>query len=112
MGLLRTKLKLPPSPPDPASISPDIMSLHAIVSARYVGAASLLSMKTPEEGFQKQGKVLEDIREGYKGKVERVYRMSKDQQDVFQAGLQNYSNFGGHGSGNRRTNSVYLYILR
>ena len=100
MDLLRTKLKLPPSPPDPASISPDIMSLHAIVSARYVGAASLIPMKAPQEGFQKQGKVLEDTREGYKGKVERVYRLSKDQQAVFQAGLQNYTNFGGHGSGN------------
>ena len=107
MDLLRTKLKLPPSPPDPASISPDIMSLHAIVSARYVGAASLIPMKAPQEGFQKQGKVLEDTREGYKGKVERVYRLSKDQQAVFQAGLQNYTNFGGHGSGNGRTNSVY-----
>ena len=46
-------------------------------------------------------KVLKGIREGYKGKVERVFRLSKDQQDVFQAGLQNYCNFGGHGSGNR-----------
>ena len=107
MDLLRTKLKLPPSPPDPARISPDIMSLHAIVSARYVGAASLLPMKAPQEGFQKQGKVLGGIREGYKGKVDRVYRLSKDQQAVFQAGLQNYTNFGGHGSGNRRTSSVY-----
>ena len=61
-------------------------------------------MKTPQEVFQKQGDVLKDVREGYQGKVDRVYRMSKDQQAVFQAGLQNYSNFGGHGSGAKITN--------
>ena len=68
-----------------------------------MGAASLLPMKAPHEGFQKQGELLEDVREGYKGKVDRVYRMSKDQQAVFQAGLQNYTNFGGHGSGAKIT---------
>ena len=77
-----------------------------------MGAASLLPMKAPQEGFQKQGELLEGIREGYKGKVERVYRLSKDQQAVFQAGLQNYTNFGGHGSGNRRTNTVFIYVPR
>ena len=56
-------------------------------------------MKISQEGFQEQGKLLKDIREGYKKKVDRVYRFSKDQQAVFQAGPQNYSNFGGHGSG-------------
>ena len=70
-----------------------------MISTRYVGAASLIPMKIPQEGFQKQGELLKGIREGYKEKVERVYRFSKDQQAVFQAGLQNYSNFGGHGSG-------------
>ena len=99
MSRLCTKLKLPSSPPHPARISPDILALHNTISARYVGAASLIAMKTPQEGFQKQGELLEGIREGYKGKVDRVYRMSKDQQAVFQAELQNYSNFGGHGSG-------------
>ena len=103
MSRLCTRLKLPSSPPDPARISPDILALHNTISARYVGAASLLPMKAPQEGFQKQGELLEDVREGYKGKVDRVYRMSKDQQAVFQAGLQNYSNFGGHGSGAKIT---------
>ena len=56
-------------------------------------------MKTPQEGFQKQVELLKGIREGYIGKVDRVYRLSKDQQAVFQAGLRNYNNFGGHGSG-------------
>ena len=106
MSRLCTKLKLPSSPPDPARISPDILALHNTISARYVGAASLIAMKTPQEGFQKQGELLEGIREGYKGKVDRVYRMSKDQQAVFQAGLQNYSNFGGHGSGNNDFTSI------
>ena len=99
MSHLRTKLGLPSSPPDPTKISPDIMALSNIVSTRYVGAASLVPIKTPQESFQKQGQLLKGIREGYKGKVDRVYRMSKDQQAVFQAGLQNYNNFGGHGSG-------------
>ena len=106
MSRLCTKLKLPSSPPHPARISPDILALHNTISARYVGAASLIAMKTPQEGFQKQGELLEGIREGYKGKVDRVYRMSKDQQAVFQAGLQNYSNFGGHGSGNNDFTSI------
>ena len=56
-------------------------------------------MKIPQEGFQKQVTLLKDIREGYQERVNRVYRFSKDQQAVFQAGPQNYSNFGGHGSG-------------
>ena len=103
MGLLRTKLKLPSSPPDEANISPDIKSLHTTITARYVGAASFILMKTPQEGFQKQEKLLKNIREGYKEKVEKVFKMSKDQQAVFQADLQNYSNFGGHGSGAKTT---------
>ena len=56
-------------------------------------------MKIPQEGFLQQGELLKGIREGYQEKVDRVYRFSKDQQAVFQAGPQNYSNFGGHGSG-------------
>ena len=99
MTLLRTKLKLPTIPADQSKISPDILALHTTIAARYIGAASLIPMKTPQEGFKKQEDLLLDIREGYKGKVKRVYRLSKDQQAVFQSGLQNYSNFGGHGSG-------------
>ena len=69
-------------------------------------------MKAPQEGFQKQGELLEGIREGYKGKVDRVYRMSKDQQAVFQSGLQDYNNFGGHGSGtqNLKLNFVTTFL--
>ena len=70
-----------------------------MISTRYVGASSLIPMKISQEGFQKQGELMKGIREGYQGKVDRVYRFSKDQQAVFQAGPQNYSNFGGHGSG-------------
>ena len=102
MNRLRTKLRLPSSPPDPARVSADILALSNVISARYIGAASLIPMKTPQEGFQAQGKMLEDIREGYEGKAEKVYRLSKDQQAVFQAGLQNYNNFGGHGSGKQK----------
>ena len=99
MNQLRTKLRLPSSPPDPAKVSPDIIALSNIISTRYVGASSLIPMKIPQEGFQEQGELLKGIREGYKEKVDRVYRFSKDQHAVFQAGLQKYSNFGGHGSG-------------
>ena len=99
MSLLRTKLKLPPRPPDPAKISPDVRALHNVISTRYVGAASLISLKTPKESIQKQEQLLVNIREGYMGKVDRVFRMSKDQQAVFHSGLTNYCNFGGHGSG-------------
>ena len=99
MNQLRTKLRLPSSPPDPAKVSPDIIALSNIISTRYVGASSLIPMKIPQEGFQEQGELLTGIREGYQEKVDRVYRFSKDQQAVFQAGPQNYNNFGGHGSG-------------
>ena len=99
MNQLRTKLRLPSSPPDPAKVSPDIIALSNIISTRYVGASSLIPMKIPQEGFQKQVKLLKDIGEGYQEKVDRVYRFSKDQHAVFQAGLQKYNNFGGHGSG-------------
>ena len=103
MNQLCTKLGLPSRPPDPEKVSPDIISLSNTISTRYVGAASLIPTKMPQEGFQKQGELLKGIREGYQGKVDRVYRFSKDQQAVFQAGLQNYSNFGGHGSGTIHT---------
>ena len=99
MSRLCTKLKLPSSPPHPARISPDILALHNTISARYVGAASLIAMKTPQEGFQRQASQLADVRKGFEDKGERVYRMSRDQQDIFQSGLTNFANFGGHGSG-------------
>ena len=99
MGLLCTKLKLPSHPPEPADISPDILALHNTITTRYVGAASLIPMKDPQEGYRMEGKQLEAIRTGYVGNIDRVFRLSPDQQAVFQAGLQNFNNFGGHGSG-------------
>ena len=112
MNQLRTKLRLPSSPPDPAKVSPDIIALSNIISTRYVGAASLTPTKMPQEGFQKQGKLLEGVRKGYQGKVDRVYRLSKDQQAVFEAGLQNFSNFGGHGSGTIHTTKKTISRLK
>ena len=103
LSLLRAKLQLPVSPTEPDRVSPFIRALHTTISTRYVGAASLISLKTPQEGFKKQGELLNRVREGYKGKVERVFRLSNDQQAVFQSGLQNYNNFGGHGSGTKIT---------
>ena len=99
MGLLCTKLRLPSHPPEPADISPAILALHNTITTRYVGAASLIPMKDPQEGYRMQGKQLEAIRTGYVGNIDRVFRLSPDQQAVFQAGLQNFNNFGGHGSG-------------
>jgi hypothetical protein len=96
---LRTKLKVPATPPDPATISPAVQRLHIIVAARYIGAGSLISLKTSQEGFTAQAAQLDGIRKGYQGKVEKVYRMSQDQQAVFQGGLRSFVNFGGHGSG-------------
>jgi hypothetical protein len=56
-------------------------------------------MKTPQEGFATQAAQLEGIQKGYQGQVDKVYRLSRDQQAVFQGGLRNFVNFGGHGSG-------------
>ena len=75
------------------------MALHTTVVGRYVGAASFISLKTPQEGFMRQNEMLEDIRDGYKEKGEKNFKLSQDQQAAFQAGLQNFNNFGGHGSG-------------
>ena len=96
---LRAKLHLPASPPDPATIQPDILALHNTIAARYVGAASLISLKTPEEGLRKQRSLLRRVKEGHKGELENIYRMSHDQQSVYHAGLTSYATFGGHGSG-------------
>ena len=56
-------------------------------------------MKAPHEGFYTQEVVLKKIRAGYENQGEKVYMMGREQQAVFQAGLTNYVNFGGHGSG-------------
>ena len=87
------------SPPEPARVSTDIIALSNLISARYVGTASLVPMKTPQEGFQKQGILLKGIREGYQRKIETVFKLSTDQQAVLQSGFQNLVCFGGHGSG-------------
>ena len=96
---LCSKLKVPATPSAPATISPTVRRLHTTLAARYVGAGSLISMKTPQEGFAAQAAQLEGIRKGYQGQVEKVYRMSRDQHDVFQGRLHSFVNFGGHGSG-------------
>ena len=96
---LRAKLKVPATPPDPATISPAVQRLHTTIAARYVGAGSLITLKTPQEGFMKQAVQLNNIREGYQGMVEKVYRMSGEQRAIFQGGLCSFVNFGGHGSG-------------
>jgi hypothetical protein len=92
------------TPTDPATISPAVQRLHTTVAARYVGAGSLISLKTPQEGFTKQAALLKNTREGYQGQVEKVYMMSGDQQAVFQGGLRSFVNFGGHGSGAKSLN--------
>ena len=91
---------MPLMPPSPSRISPDIMALNTTISARYIGAASLIRLKTPQEGFQKQEDLIQGIRKGYMNQCpERVFMLSPDQHLVTQASLQNYCNFGGHGSG-------------
>ena len=96
---MRAKLNLSASPPDPTTIQPDILALHNTIAARYVGAASLISLKTPEEGLRKQRSLMRRVKEGHKGELEKIYRMSSDQQSVYHAGLTSYITFGGHGSG-------------
>ena len=94
---MQVKLKLPSSPTDPSMISMDIKRLNYMIGARYVGGASLINLKTPEEGFSEQGTSLKKIRAGYEHQVDKVLMMGREQQAVFQSGLYNYSNFGGHG---------------
>jgi hypothetical protein len=67
-----------------------------------VGGASFISLKSPKEGFLKQGELLKNIRKGYESQGEKVFMLGKEQQAVFQSGLWNYANFGGHGSGKHR----------
>jgi hypothetical protein len=99
LSRLRSKLNVPAAPADPASICPVVQRLHVTIASRYVGLGSLISLKTPHEGFAKQAALLGHIREGYKGKAERIYMLSNDQQAVFHGGRQSFVNFGGHGSG-------------
>ena len=70
-----------------------------MIGARYVGGASMIKMKNPQDGFAKQGAILKKIRGGYSEQGEKVFMMGMEQQAVFQAGLTNYANFGGHGCG-------------
>ena len=111
MSRLRAKLQIPASPPDPASISPDILALHNIIASRYVGAASLISLKTPQEGFQKHQAILKDVREGYQAQLEKAYRLSTDQQAVYHSGIGSYVNFGGHGSGGETVDELMVITL-
>ena len=107
LTLLRSKLQMPSSPPDPAQISPNILALHNTIASRYVGAASLINLKTPQEVFQKHQSLLRDVREGnktlhpsfIKAQLEKAYRLSTEQQAVYHSGVGSYVNFGGHGSG-------------
>ena len=96
---MRKKLNVPDAPPKPGSISQDIITLNTRIGARYVGGASLIRLKTPDEGFAMQGGLMKKIRTGYEGQLEKVFMLGREQQAVFQAGLTNYCTFGGHGSG-------------
>ena len=99
---MQSKLNLPSTPPDPSTISGDIKKLNYIIGARYVGGASLINMKTPQEGFSEQEILLKKTRAGYKKQVDKVFMIGREQQAVFQAGLSSFCNFGGHGSGKHR----------
>ena len=99
---MQSKLNLPSTLPDPSTISSDIKKLHYIIGARYVGGASLINMKTPQEGFSEQEILLKKTRAGYEKQVDKVFMMGREQQAVFQAGLSSFCNFGGHGSGKHR----------
>jgi hypothetical protein len=105
------KLNVPATAPDPATISPDIKNLHITIASRYVGGASFISLKTPNEGFLKQGALMKKIKDGYTGQVEKIFMLGREQQAVFHAGLHNYANFGGHGSGEHKINHIYKYTL-
>ena len=94
---LKSKMSVPDAPP--VNISPDVLELNTIIGARYIGGASFIKLKTPAEGFSKQGTVLKKIRSDYEKQGEKVYMMGLEQQAIFQSGVTNYCNFGGHGSG-------------
>ena len=94
---MKLKMKVPDTPP--ANISSAVLELNKIIGARYLGVASLIKLKNPSEGFSKQATVMKKIRSDYEKKEEKVMMMGPEQQAIFQSGVKNYSNFGGHGSG-------------
>ena len=100
--MLRAKLGVPETAPDPSTISEDLKNLHYTIGARYLGMASLIQLKTPTEGFTHQDKLLGSVRTGFQRNFEKVYMMGEEQQAVFQAELSNYCVFGGHGSGTHK----------
>ena len=65
--MLRAKLGVPETPPDPSEIPEELMKLHYIIGARYLGMASLIEMKMPSEGFSYQNELLKLVRTGYQG---------------------------------------------
>ena len=65
--LKSAKLGVPETPPDPSKIPEELMKLHYIIGARYLGMASLIEMKMPSEGFSYQNKLLKFVRTGYQG---------------------------------------------
>ena len=76
------------------------MTLHNTIATRFLGAASLIKLKTSEEGFHMERKQMQNVRERrVEEHVEKVYSLSREQQAVYQAGTWSYVNFGGHGSG-------------
>ena len=78
------------------------MALHNTIAARYVGASSLLNLKTPEECLDKQRRLLQNVREKtVELETGKVYRLSNDQLEVFQTGPFSFAIFGGHGSGKK-----------
>ena len=111
LSRLRAKLQMPASPPDPATISPDVLALHNTIASRYIGAASLISLKTPQGGFQKHQALLKDVREGYTAQLEKAYRLSTDQQAVYHSGVGSHVNFGGHGSGEETVDKLMAISL-
>jgi len=94
---MKLKMGVPDTPP--ANISSAVLELNKIIGARYLGVASLIKLKNPSEGFSKQATVMKKIRSDYEKKEEKVMMMGPEQQAIFQSGVKNYSNFGGHGSG-------------
>ena len=97
--MLCAKLGVPETAPDPSTIPEDLKKLHYTIGARYLGMASLIQLKTPNEGFTHQDNILKSVRTGYQKNFEKVLMLGNEQQAVFQAELSNYCVFGGHGSG-------------
>ena len=43
--------------------------------------------------------MLRQVKEGFKGQMDKIYRLSNDQHATYHSGVGSYVNFGGHGSG-------------